>query len=94
MKVSLTPEVEQLIQEKINSGQYTSVSEMIAEGLRLLDERDKLRAARFAELKQKIREGIEAADRGELIDGEEVFAEIEEDIRRAEARMQEKEEVS
>ena len=82
MKVSLTPELEELIQEKINSGQYTSVSEIIAEGLRLLDERDKLKAARLAELKEKIREGIEAADRGELIDGEEVFAELEDDIRR------------
>ncbi len=90
MKVSLTPELEELIQEKINSGQYTSVSEIIAEGLRLLDERDKLKAARLAELKEKIREGIEAADRGELIDGEEVFAELEDEIRGAEARMQEK----
>ena len=39
MKVSLTPELEELIQEKINSDQYTSASEIIAEGLRLLDER-------------------------------------------------------
>jgi predicted transcriptional regulator len=31
---------------------------------------------------QTIREGIEASERGEVIDGEEVFAELEEDIRR------------
>jgi len=33
-------------------------------------------AERMAQLKELIREGIEAADRGELIDGETVFKEL------------------
>jgi len=91
MNVSLTLELEQLIKDKVNSGKYNSVSEVIGEALRLLDERDRFREKRLAELKAKIREGIEASERGEVVDGEEVFAELEEDIRRVEAQMQQAE---
>ncbi len=91
MNISLTPELEQLVKDKVNSGQYHSVSEVMGEALRLLDERDRIREQRLAELKAKIQEGIEASERGEVVDGEEVFAEIEEDIRRAEAQMQQAE---
>ncbi|MEH2272859.1 MAG: type II toxin-antitoxin system ParD family antitoxin [Nostoc sp.] len=91
MNVSLTPELEQLVKDKVNSGRYHSVSEVMGEALRLLDERDRHQEQRLAELKAKILEGIEASERGEVVDGEEVFAEIEEDIRRAEAQMQQAE---
>lgn len=87
MNVSLTLELEQFIKDKVNSGKYNSVSEVIGEALRLLDERDRAHQQRLAELKAKIREGIEELERGEGIDAEEVFAEIEEDIRRVEAQM-------
>ena len=92
MKILLTKELEQLIQDKVKSGRYLSESEVVGEALRLLDERDRLQEARLAELKAKIRQGIEELDRGEGIDGEEVFAELEEDIRRIEAEMEQSEE--
>ena len=91
MNVSLTLELQQFIKDKVNSGKYNSVSEVIGEALRLLDERDRDREERLAELKAKIREGIEASERGEVVDGEEVFAELEEDIRGVEAQMQQAE---
>lgn len=91
MNISLTPELEQLVKDKVSSGRYHSVSEVMGEALRLLDERDRVREQRLAELKAKIQEGIEELERGEGIDGEEVFAEIEEDIRRAQAQMQQAE---
>ncbi|MEH2317286.1 ribbon-helix-helix domain-containing protein [Nostoc sp.] len=94
----MTPELEQLVKDKVNTGRYHSVSEVMGEVLRLLDQRDawvglrqRVRERRLAELKAKIQEGIEASERGEVVDGEEVFAEIEEDIRRPEAQMQEAE---
>nr|WP_208491986.1 type II toxin-antitoxin system ParD family antitoxin [aff. Roholtiella sp. LEGE 12411] len=83
----MTPELEQLVKDKVTSGRYHSVNEVIGEALRLLEERDRLQEQRLAELKAKIREGLEASERGEVVDGEEVFAEIEEDIRRAEAEI-------
>jgi antitoxin ParD1/3/4 len=88
VNIPLTPELEQLVKDKVNSGRYHSVSEVMGEALRLLDERDRIREQRLAELKAKIQVGIEASERGEVVDGEEVFAEIEEDIRRAQAQMQ------
>lgn len=98
MNISLTPELEQLVKDKVSSGKYNSVSEVMGEALRLLEKRDAcgglrqgVRDQRLAELKAKIQEGIEASERGEVVDGEEVFAEIEEDIRRAQAQMQQAE---
>ncbi len=91
MNISLTSELEQLVNDRVSSGKYNSISEMIGEGLRLLLERDRVQEERLAELKAKIRVGIEELDRGEGIDGEEVFAEIEEDIRRIEAEIEQAE---
>lgn len=41
MKLSLHPETERLIAEKISSGRYRSADEVVREGLELLEERDK-----------------------------------------------------
>lgn len=76
MNVSLTPELEQLIHKKVETGLYHSASEVVREALRLLEERDKLQAVRMEELRQEIRVGIDQADRGELLDGPEVFREL------------------
>jgi len=40
MKLSLSPETERLIAEKVDSGRYQSADEVVREGLELLDERD------------------------------------------------------
>ena len=44
MNVSLTPELEQLVNEKVESGFYQTASEVVREALRLLSERDQERA--------------------------------------------------
>jgi antitoxin ParD1/3/4 len=73
VNVSLTPELERLVQEKVSSGLYNSASEVVREALRLLQERDELRRIRLEELRREIATGIEAADRGELVLAKEVF---------------------
>lgn len=50
MNISLTPELEKVIQEKINSGMYNSPTEVIRESLKLLQERDILKANQLNEL--------------------------------------------
>jgi antitoxin ParD1/3/4 len=85
MNVSLTPELEQLVHEKVKSGRYLSASEVVREGLRLLEERDRLHQLRLSELQQKLTIGVQQADRGELIEADDLFAELEEDIRQIEA---------
>jgi antitoxin ParD1/3/4 len=66
MNVSLTPELEKLVQEKVKSGRYLSASEVVREALRLLQEQDQLRELRLEELRKFVAVGVEQADRGQL----------------------------
>lgn len=79
MNVSLTPELEKFVQDKVESGRYTSASEVVREALRLLEkrelrmrEREEALKAFQAELDRRIAE----ADAGGWVDGEEAFARI------------------
>lgn len=85
MNVSLTPELEQFIARKLETGAYGSQSEVVREGLRLLMERDRMVEARLQELRGEIASGLDQARRGELIPGEEVFPSI-----RRKSRMRQK----
>lgn len=76
MNVSLTPELEQLVHEKVKSGRYLSASEVVREGLRLLEERDRLYQSRLSELQTAVNIGIEQSDHGEVFDGEAVIQEL------------------
>lgn len=62
MNVSLTPELEQYVQEKVASGLYYSASEVIREGLRLLREREQLQQMRLQELRQEIQAGLDSGE--------------------------------
>jgi antitoxin ParD1/3/4 len=73
MNVSLTPELERLIEDKVNSGRYQSASEVVREGLRLLDDQDRLRELRLDTVRQQIKVGLDQLDRGEGIPGEDVL---------------------
>ena len=76
MNVNLGPAFDQFVAELLKTGLYQSQSEILREGLRLLKEREDLKQLRFAELRREIAVGSDQADRGEFIDGEQVFAEI------------------
>ena len=65
MNVSLTPELEELINQKVASGMYNSASEVIREGLRLLKEQDELKQIRLEELRREVLKGYEQSQRGE-----------------------------
>ena len=58
MNVNLTPQLEELVRAKVASGMYTSASEVVREALRLMDEQDRLRAAKLEQLRDDVREGI------------------------------------
>ena len=66
MNVSLTPELETLVNEKVQSGLYNSASEVVREALRLLKEQDELRRIRLEELRREIQIGIDQIERGEF----------------------------
>ena len=62
MNISLTPHLEEVVKGKVESGLYTSASEVMREALRLLEERDRLRELRLEELRREIQKGIESGE--------------------------------
>ena len=48
MNVSLTPHLEAMVRQKVQSGRYNNASEVVREALRLMEERD-----RYSALKEK-----------------------------------------
>ena len=76
MNVNLSPELEELVRQKVESGLYNNNSEVMREALRLLIEQDRLRDAHLQGLQAALAEGLAQADRGELRDGAEVMKEL------------------
>jgi antitoxin ParD1/3/4 len=68
MNVSLTPELENFVSAKVESGRYNSASEVVREALRLLEQHEAARAAQLAEFGQELGRRLAALDRGETVD--------------------------
>ena len=80
MNVQLTPELEELVQSKVKSGRYRSASEVVRQALLLLEQLDEDFTHRKGEIREQIEEGWQAAKRGELVDGDDVFDRIEAEL--------------
>jgi antitoxin ParD1/3/4 len=63
MNVSLTSELEDYVKGKVATGMYNSVSEVVREALRLLEERDAMQAVRLESLRQDINKGLDSLER-------------------------------
>ena len=84
MTLDLTPELEKLVQSKLQSGRYGSAIEVLREALQLLDQRDQVHTAHKEEYREQIEEGWLAARRGEFVDGDQVFDRIDAELATAE----------
>jgi antitoxin ParD1/3/4 len=80
MNVSLTPELERRIAEKVESGLYTTASEVVREGLRLLFSRADLLEEQTALLRAEIEVGLDELDRGDVVPMDVAFAEARERV--------------
>lgn len=65
---------EAFIKEQVRQGRYASASEVIRDGLRVLEERAQLRATKLEVLRSAIQEG---ANSGPGIPADEVFARLD-----------------
>ena len=77
MNVSLTPELEQFVSAKVESGRYNSASEVVREALRLLEEHDAARAAQLAEFNGELGRRLASLDRGEAVSPAEARAKLQ-----------------
>ncbi len=80
MNISLTPELEKFVTDRVKSGLYHSSSEVVREALRLLKEQDLLKEIRLTELKNEIQRGKDSGPAKEL--------EIEDLINRGKQRLE------
>lgn len=65
--VALTPHFEALTQQLVASGRYNNVSEVVRDGLRLLESRVQEDAAKLKALRDAAKLGFDAIDRGDSL---------------------------
>lgn len=73
MNISVSPELEELIRRKVESGLYESMGQLIQEALLLLEERDQVTLMRRDRLLAEIAKGVYQADNRQLVDFDEVL---------------------
>jgi antitoxin ParD1/3/4 len=79
MNVSLGEKWEQFVEGKVKSGNYQTASEVLRDGLRLLEKEELLKrigVRSLAELEAKLLEAADSLDAGKGVDGEKVFARL------------------
>lgn len=64
MNVSLTPQLERMIAQKVKSGNYQTASEVVREGLRLIQRRDQ----EIERVRALVKVGDDQIERGEYIE--------------------------
>ena len=77
MTVELRPEIEALIQKRIESGAFSSAEEVIERALEFLGAQEDWLADHRDEIAARIQEGWDEAQGGELTDAETVRAEMQ-----------------
>ena len=85
MNISLTPELAKFVENEVESGLYQTASEVIRAGLRRLKEDQTARLPQapktLEELETQILQSIDRLNRGEGVDGEEVFRRLRKRIK-------------
>lgn len=76
MNVSLTPELERYVSDKVDSGLYNNASEVVREGLRLLREQDEVRRL----WREQIEHGWLDMQAGRLVDGPAAIARTKQQV--------------
>jgi len=66
--INLTNRFDRLIETEVASGRYGSASEVVREGLRLIEARKREENARLRWLRAAVKEGIDEIDHGEGIE--------------------------
>lgn len=82
MNVSLTSKLDSFVRKLVKSGRYNSASEVVRDGLRLVEEREELRKIKLQNLKQAIQEGLDS--------GQAIAWDLKDFNRRARKRRQER----
>ena len=70
LNVSLTPPLRDFVDAKVRAGGYAAAPEVVRDGLRALQERERAAAAFWAEVKAKVAVARREVAEGKTVDGE------------------------
>ena len=86
-----TPEQQRFIDAQLRTGRFRDAGEVLRAGLELWMRRQRPQNYEewLADARQKIREGLDELDRGEVVDGEEALQRLHEQIEEHARREQE-----
>ena len=73
MNVLLSPELEQYIHQQVSAGAYESPSEVVSEGIRLLEEERRSQGERRVQVRKMIEQGLAELNAGFGLPGDEVY---------------------
>ena len=76
MSISLSPELERQINEKVESGEYDSADDVVRYAMQLLSREDADHATCLEALRGEIQKGINSLDKGLRSPKDEVFARL------------------
>jgi antitoxin ParD1/3/4 len=76
LNFSLTPELEEFVRDRVDAGRYQTASEVVREGLRLLELQERDRDAAHVALKAKLKLAAAEAEAGDLVDGEQFIDQL------------------
>jgi antitoxin ParD1/3/4 len=62
INVNLSPQLDEMVRQKVASGLYTSASDVVREALRLMEQQGCIRAAKLEKLRHDIRDGIDSGE--------------------------------
>ena len=68
---ALLQSLDRFVAEKVESGRYTSASEVVREALRLLQDHERSRAEQLAAFNRELQVRLDSLDRGEHVTAEE-----------------------
>ncbi len=68
MNIELGAHWEAFISERVRSGRYPSAGDVLLDGLRLIEENERIRALREEEFRKQLAQGLADLDRGDYIE--------------------------
>ncbi|MFT6082142.1 MAG: antitoxin ParD1/3/4 [Planctomycetota bacterium] len=87
ISVSFTPRQTDFLAKCVATGRYQSTSEVVREGIRLLENQQHMRSAELERARALIREGAKQLDRGEVIDSDTFFQEWDDELSAIESKQ-------